>query len=158
MKTGAFYFVVKASKLCNLRCTYCYEFAELAIKDVMREETLGRLFDEISSFACHIRSLGIEPKIHIVWHGGEPLLVDTAFFSSAIHHQNRALGGECVSNYIQTNLYKVKTDRLNEVRRLGFKISVSIDFSEGTRVSLYGNESNGIAMSAAETLRREGFE
>jgi len=34
------HFVLKLSKLCNLRCTYCYEYDELAVKDRMPREGL----------------------------------------------------------------------------------------------------------------------
>jgi len=37
------FFVMKVSKLCNLRCTYCYEYDELANRERMSLDQLAHL-------------------------------------------------------------------------------------------------------------------
>jgi len=68
--------VVKISKLCNLRCTYCYEFPFLADRTRMRLEDLRIMFRHIAEFYA------ARPKrMDLVWHGGEPLLIEPTYYS-----------------------------------------------------------------------------
>jgi len=61
--------VVKISKLCNLRCTYCYEFPFLGNPERMSLHDLFRMFQHIADYYSD------NPKrMDFVWHGGEPLL------------------------------------------------------------------------------------
>jgi len=69
--------VVKISKLCNLRCTYCYEFPFLADRTRMRLEDLRIMFRHIAEFYA------ARPKrMDFVWHGGEPLLIEPTYYSN----------------------------------------------------------------------------
>jgi uncharacterized protein len=65
------YFVMKLSKQCNLRCTYCYEFDELGIADRMALDDLEAF---LSGLATDQPPDGW-PQLRFVFHGGEPLLL-----------------------------------------------------------------------------------
>jgi len=54
-----FVVVLKASKFCNLRCAYCYEYRELHVRDIMRMETLQRLFADVDGFGAYLNERGI---------------------------------------------------------------------------------------------------
>jgi sulfatase maturation enzyme AslB (radical SAM superfamily) len=56
------HFVLKISKLCNLRCTYCSEYDELGRKERMPLDALEFFVQSVSEFALKQRSLGRGPK------------------------------------------------------------------------------------------------
>jgi len=64
-------YVVKISKFCNLRCTYCYEYAELGLKHRMSLDQIATMFKHA---ADHVESNKLD-DLSFVWHGGEPFLV-----------------------------------------------------------------------------------
>ncbi|MBR1240307.1 radical SAM protein [Bradyrhizobium sp. AUGA SZCCT0274] len=160
--------VVKISKLCNLRCSYCYEFNSLANRQHM---TLG----QIESFLQNVAGLAeIGIKRHdFVWHGGEPTLRPTSYFEDIFALQRKILGKSKVefSNHIQTNLYRLTPQWLSLLASGAFQnIGVSFDFSGDMRVSRSGSNSNlevvrnmdrltdaGIVFSAITVLHRDNI-
>src|SRR3569623_1029841 len=83
-------FVIKISKFCNLRCSYCYEFAELGIRKRMQLE-------QLRSFFVNVRGAVLQQgrsKIHFVWHGGEPLLIPIEYYEKIGAIQRQVLGSE----------------------------------------------------------------
>jgi hypothetical protein len=67
---------MKASKFCNLRCQYCYEFPELDDKTAMSIEQLKHGFEAIARLFG-----GSDRVMDFVWHGGEPLLQAPEFYA-----------------------------------------------------------------------------
>jgi uncharacterized protein len=65
------FFVMKISKLCNLRCTYCYEYDELGMRDRMALEDVESF---IAGLAAH-QPTGGWPPLRFVLHSGEPTLL-----------------------------------------------------------------------------------
>jgi len=68
--------VVKISKYCNLRCTYCYEYAELGNRATISIANFEKLFNNLSAYTpvdCNGTSLDSE-ELKLVWHGGEPFM------------------------------------------------------------------------------------
>src|SRR6185437_2766233 len=130
-------FVVKLSKYCNLRCTYCYEYLELGNKERMSLERLRRFFANAAAYADQngIRSLSF------IWHGGEPFLIPLDFYEEIRRLQDEAFGERiAVVNSVQTNL-TVLTDRHVEVLRQGriFRgIGMSFDVYGDQRVDTKG--------------------
>ncbi|HJT05979.1 MAG TPA: radical SAM protein [Stellaceae bacterium] len=130
-------FVVKLSKYCNLRCTYCYEYLELGNKERMSLERLRRFFANAAAYADQngIRSLSF------IWHGGEPFLIPLDFYEEIRRLQDEAFGERiAVVNSVQTNL-TVLTDRHVEVLRQGriFRgIGMSFDVYGNQRVDTKG--------------------
>lgn len=142
MRAFQLYFIVKASKLCNLRCEYCYEYEHLSDKRRMSQGTLSNLWGWI---VAYVASSGIpvnQVQVNIVWHGGEPLLLDLNYFRNAMESQSDILAGISIKNYLQTNMYRPKWDSVEELHRLGFEFSVSMDFVEGIRVTGNGSDSS----------------
>src|SRR5688500_12783013 len=85
---GAIDFVIKISKYCNLRCSYCYEFEELG-----QRRRMG--LDELRAFFTNVRDTVIQSgrsRIHFVWHGGEPLLVPLEYYERIGDIQREVLG------------------------------------------------------------------
>ena len=94
-------FVVKVSKYCNLRCTYCYEYLELGNKERMSLAAMRLLFENVAAYAnAHALS-----SAEFIWHGGEPFLIPIDYFSQVQAMQEDILGDKVAyTNAVQTNL------------------------------------------------------
>jgi len=126
--------VLKLSKLCNLRCGYCYEFADLGNKARMPLEGLAHAFPMLRDVADRL-----DADIKFCWHGGEPLLLGRDYIDAAMSHQRRTFPGG-VNSVIQTNLFKVGTREL-DVLRMFDHVSVSFDPFSDEREDAAGRSS-----------------
>jgi uncharacterized protein len=133
----ALQFVVKISKYCNLRCSYCYEYNELSDKRRMSLPHLRRLFE---SAARHAAAHGLD-SVSFIWHGGEPFLLPLDTYEE-IHRMQQEIFGDTVPfwNSVQTNL-TILTDRhiacLKE-GRIFRGVGVSFDVLGDLRVDTKG--------------------
>ncbi len=131
-------FVIKISKFCNLRCSYCYEFAELGIRKRMQLDQLRAFFKNVrSAVVQHGRS-----KIHFVWHGGEPLLIPIDYYKKIGEIQREVLGSDIeYANVMQTNLTVLTERHIQFLRSREFfnqAIGVSFDVYGDQRVDTRG--------------------
>lgn len=118
-------FVVKISKHCNLRCRYCYEFAELHKTDRMSLDEIERMFRNI---AGHAVAQGYR-LVHFIWHGGEPLLIKPAYYREIMAIQQRVFAESCrVVNSLQTNLTALSDEWLAFVREGAFVDGLGVSF------------------------------
>ena len=148
---------IKVSKLCNLRCTYCYEFEEL---DDRRRISLDGWRAILESARWYQHELerqnpGEEINTRFVWHGGEPSMLPQRYFEEVLALQREVLGAENIntvySNSIPTNLYAVPP-RLQEFwDREKFFMAVSYDVFDGARVNTAGQQT---AAKVGENIRR----
>ncbi|WP_454798682.1 radical SAM protein [Novosphingobium lindaniclasticum] len=148
-------FVVKASKLCNLRCRYCYEFEHLASRERMAPEDLERMFRHIADWQ---ESFAAPTAIDFVWHGGEPLLNGPDYFAATFDAQ-RAIFGSATSvhNTIQTNLTLLDDSRIELLRRFD-RVGVSIDLFGALRTNLRGEDSTRRVLSNMDRLQAAGID
>ena len=117
-------FVIKASKYCNLRCDYCYEFAYLGDKRRIGVDAVEAMFENIRG--C-IEPLGLE-KINLVWHGGEPFLIPIEFYERVSGIEKRIFAADIrYINTVQTNL-TVLTDRHIAFLKGDFFTSIGVSF------------------------------
>lgn len=112
--------IVKATRLCNLRCTYCHDWrAEPG--QTMRFDILARMT------AAALRDPGHD-AVTFYWHGGEPSLLPVAFFRRALAVQARfAREGQQVRNVLQTNGTRISDALASFLREYEFSAGVSID-------------------------------
>ena len=126
--------VIKVSKLCNLRCSYCYEYESLADPARIKVSELISLFQMIA-----LQS-GDQDKYEFIWHGGEPLILGSAFFTEIAQIQNRVFTSKKIrySNHIQTNLYNLSHDALKIIKNREFfpAIGISLDPVTSNRVDV----------------------
>jgi uncharacterized protein len=68
--------VVQPTGFCNIDCAYCY-LPNRNDKHVMAQSTVKRLFGELfaSGWAA--------PRVTVIWHAGEPLVVPPSFYREA---------------------------------------------------------------------------
>lgn len=151
--------VVKISKLCNLRCRYCYEFEELARPDRMSRADLWRMYTHLADYyaAADARD-GERTCVMFVWHGGEPLLVEPDFYWQTLADQAEVFGDRVLrQNVVQTNLVTADDARV-ELLRDGFDgVGVSIDLFGGLRVNIGGRDVEGKVLDNMDRLRAEGI-
>jgi uncharacterized protein len=149
-------FVIKISKYCNLRCSYCYEYAELGVRKRMQ-------LAQLRSFFTNVRSAVLSQgrrKIHFVWHGGEPLLIPIDYYARIGEIQREALGNEIeYANIMQTNL-TVLNDRhvefLQSKRFFNQAIGVSFDVFGDQRVDTRGQLRTHDVLTNLQKLRDAG--
>lgn len=130
--------VVKISKQCNLRCTYCYEFPFLGQAKRMSLDELRAMFFHIAQFYD-----GRDIRMDFVWHGGEPLIIEPNYYLKIREIQNEVFSDTTVSftNSVQTNLTALN-ERVFELFQTGFfkNIGVSIDIFGDQRVNISGKQ------------------
>jgi len=132
-------FVIKLSKLCNLRCTYCYEYAELANKERMPLEDIAFLFRSIAQYAA--KHPGI--PIHLILHGGEPLLLPREYLRAVGKLRDDYLlkAGVQAKTSVQSNLFALPEATLDLLDELNLELGISLDVFGDQRVDINGRNS-----------------
>jgi len=131
-------FVIKISKYCNLRCTYCYEYRELGNKERMPLAGILRLFESIAAYAREQTFSSAD----FVWHGGEPFLIPLDYYRQIQVMQKTILGDNIAySNAVQTNLTVLTEGHLAFLAERGLfaNLGVSFDVFGDQRVDTRGN-------------------
>jgi len=144
-------FVVKISKLCNLRCRYCYELHDLHKKERMSLEDMRRMFTNIASYAAAENY----DLVQFIWHGGEPLLIKPSYYLEIAAIQRAIFEGICeVRNTVQTNLTVLTDDILELVGpgRFFGGLGVSFDPYGTDRVDTKGRLKDDQVIRNLQTL------
>jgi uncharacterized protein len=151
------FFVIKVSKLCNLRCSYCYEFPELGNRDRMSRQQLTAMYEHIRDYLTATGDGGAPPEAAFVWHGGEPLLVDPSFYWDTFQDQREVFGDAVArSNSVQTNLTRLDDERLRLLSDGFDNVGVSLDVYGGLRVNIAGRNSQETVLANMDRLRAAG--
>jgi uncharacterized protein len=149
-------FVMKISKYCNLRCTYCYEFNELGNKQRMSLDLISRIFENI---ADHVVPNEYE-WVSFVWHGGEPLLIPLEYYESIGRLQRDIFGDKIgVWNVVQTNLTVMTPRHLEFLKSQKFfrYIGISFDVLGDQRVDTQGRLKSNIILENMQKLIDHGI-
>lgn len=149
------HFVVKMSKYCNLRCTYCYEFAFL---DDRRRMSLDQIAAMFRTIADHASDSGID-QVGFTWHGGEPFLVPVQVYEEIGALQKKLLPNVKVRNNVQTNM-TILTDRhLDFLKNAGFfdSVGISFDVSGDQRVDKKGRVTTQTVLAHMQQLIDAGI-
>ncbi len=87
--------IIKPTSMCNFSCDYCYVGSSVK-QTTMSQKSLSKIMKQLA--------LNFN-KIHIIWHGGEPLLMGKSFYSKALYYQKLAnqKHGSNFSNSMQSN-------------------------------------------------------
>ncbi len=149
------HFVMKLSKLCNLRCSYCYEYEELGDRGRMPLDRLDWFF---AGLAEHYQAAGWRSKLHFVLHGGEPLLLPERYLRELVGSMRRRLGSagvpfECS---LQTNLTRLEDRTIDLLDELKIALGVSIDVYGGQRLTIAGDDSQERALDNLQRLFDRG--
>ncbi|MCD8551934.1 MAG: SPASM domain-containing protein [Shewanella xiamenensis] len=112
--------VVKATRLCNLRCTYCNAWAE-GPGNVMSFRTQAESIKNL---------LNIEgvTRYDFVWHGGEVTMLPPSYFKKLIWLQQQfRRPGITIGNSLQTNATMLTEEWLEFLSLAKVGIGISID-------------------------------
>jgi uncharacterized protein len=138
--------VVKASKLCNLRCRYCYEWEQLADRRRLSLAEWEQLLENAANFARlkAARHPNRTIQTRFVWHGGEPLLLGAEYIDRVIALERRIFDDRSARlaptrHLMQTNYYKVDPRTIDCLTRNQVSVGVSLDMITGARLDAAGN-------------------
>jgi len=134
--------VVKASKLCNLRCSYCYEWNELSDPKRMQPPEWAHLFTSMKQHLNQERQRfpGLAARLTLVLHGGEPLLLPVDYLENVLCMTRAVFGEDMPRIALQTNLYVLSEAHLDLIARWQIEVGVSLDVVPGVRRSLNGKD------------------
>ncbi|MFG2720462.1 FxsB family cyclophane-forming radical SAM/SPASM peptide maturase [Streptomyces sp. NPDC048416] len=156
-------FVLKVHSRCDLACDHCYvyEHADTSWRGrpkVVSEQILAQVADRIAEHAGRHQL----PTVHVVLHGGEPLLAGPVRLRRAAEELRRALRGvSALDLRMHTNGVLLDEKFCELFLELGVKIGVSLD---GDKVSndrhrryADGRSSHDKVMRAVELLNRPRY-
>lgn len=131
---------MKLSKMCNLRCTYCYEYDELANKERMPLDGIEYFFKNLSNY---VLSCGNYFPIHLVFHGGEALLLPHEYLRAVCSFAEKYLSHNGIKYDIavQSNLFKLSHKTLDLLEELDIHLGVSLDVFGDQRLDIAGRVS-----------------
>jgi uncharacterized protein len=147
------YFILKATRLCNLRCSYCHAWRD-GPNQVMPLDVLAKTICEA------MRSPDLA-SVCFVWHGGETTLLSPRYFEKALWLQEYfRIDGRLVQNSIQTNATLINDAWARFFRAAGFSVGVSLDLDgashNASRVFSSGAGSWDATLAGLARLRARG--
>jgi uncharacterized protein len=146
--------IMKATRLCNLRCTYCHSW-RAGPDQTMTFPVLART----------IRDALRDPSVRFVdfvWHGGEATVLPVSFYRKALWLQERfRRPGQSVSNNLQTNGTRLTDEWLAFLQRHDIGVGVSLDgppeIHDARRVDVGGRPTSARVREGIERLRASGI-
>jgi uncharacterized protein len=155
--------VIKASKFCNLRCKYCYEWNELGDRERMSLPLWSKILLTIRELSERTeRATGRAPTDIIVWHGGEPTALPLSYLEAVMRLQRETFPREWfesgrIKNRLQTNLYALSDEKLEFLKRNDIGIGVSFDIIPGARLNTRGAPTEARVLANVRRLEAHGI-
>ncbi|MEY9945313.1 FxsB family cyclophane-forming radical SAM/SPASM peptide maturase [Kitasatospora sp. GAS1066B] len=156
-------FVIKVHSRCDLACDHCYvyEHADTSWRGRPRavsERVLDQAARRIGEHALAHRL----PAVHVVLHGGEPLLAGPALLRRAAESLRAALPADCLLDLrIHTNGVRLDRAFCELFAELGIKVGISLDGDRAAndrhRRFADGRSSHPQVLAAVELLRTPEF-
>ncbi len=117
---GSTTLIVKATRLCNLRCNYCHDW-RVGNDQTMTFPVMARLIASALRDPYH-------NQVDFIWHGGEPTILPISFYEKVLLLQSRfQRPGQEVRNQIQTNCTLLTHTLVQFLHDNEFGISISLD-------------------------------
>jgi uncharacterized protein len=112
--------IVKATRICNLRCTYCHDWR------VGHDQTMP--FRVLAGMTAAALKEPAHRMVEFIWHGGETTILPITFYEKAVLLQSRFRSqGQLVRNTIQTNGTRLTPEWIRFFRANAFSVGVSLD-------------------------------
>lgn len=152
---GAFALILEPTGRCHLACRYCY--SETAASGVMSGRTLRHAIEKA---VRHAERYAFR-EIHILWHGGEPLLAGLPLFRLATEICRGLSTTLGFHHFIQTNGLALNTDFCRFFRNHDFQIGLSVDgpqdLHDAMRVDADGQGTHRMVLDKLSLLERHGL-
>lgn len=141
--------ILKLTRACSLRCSYCHDRAETA--DAMSFAVMALAIAR--AFASSYRDY------RFIWHGGEPLLGGVGMLRKALAVQQELAGaGHRYQNNLQTNGLHLDDATARFLGEFGFRVGVSLDgpavVHDAQRATVDGKPSHQRILLGIDCLRR----
>ena len=150
----AFTLILEPVKRCNLKCLYCYSDGSRAA--VMSRQTLRTTLEKTARYA---EWYGFR-EIHILWHGGEPLLAGLGFFKAALQILEGLSSDLKFQHYLQTNGLLLDHDFCAFFQDHAFQIGISLDgpqvLHDSMRIGAEGQGSHTGVLEKVRLLQEQG--
>ena len=117
-----FTLMIEPVKHCNLKCLYCYSDTS-SYSDPMDLNLFHAALEKVHSYIEQIKCR----EIHILWHGGEPLLAGLAFFKKSLAITSFLFSRIKCRQFIQTNGLLLDDDFCIFLRDNKFEVGISLD-------------------------------
>ena len=145
--------IMKATRLCNLRCKYCHSWRSSPSRPMSFETMATATWDVLGHPQVKV--------VDFVWHGGEVTLLPISFFEKALYVQLLLKRPDQVTrNAIQTNATLISEEWLSFWKDHDFEIGVSIDgtpsLHESRRVDKAGRGTWSAVVAGIGKLRAAG--
>lgn len=111
--------IISPTDKCNMGCSYCFHRGEC-----LQDKTLS-----VADYSQLIRkALETRDSVHVVWHGGEPLMMGKEFFRAIIDDNSELnQAGDVVTSVIQTNGTLLDRDFAELLKMGNIRPSLSYD-------------------------------
>jgi uncharacterized protein len=120
----------------------------------MSLEILRLAIDRIVEYA---HESGVD-EIHLLWHGGEPLLAGTDFYKKALSVLEKRASGLSYRHFIQTNGLLLDDEYCRVFRDMHFEVGISLDgpaeLHDSLRIDRGGKGTHAGVMKKLELLMR----
>ncbi len=149
--------ILKCASPCNLKCTYCYEYASGDESWRSKPTLLG--LDVAAKLGERIREYVLAHpgrQINVVAHGGEPLLMGPKALDATFSALCDSAGPGAIILHLQTNGLLINADVCDVLRRWNVRVGVSVDGGEAhnvRRVDRRGRETFKAVMQGISCLR-----
>ncbi|MFJ1755665.1 FxsB family cyclophane-forming radical SAM/SPASM peptide maturase [Kitasatospora sp. NPDC088134] len=156
-------FVLKTHARCDLACDHCYiyEHADTSWRAKGRATSEAVLARTAERIAEHARAHRL-PAVHVVLHGGEPLLAGPVLLRRAAELLRAALPPDCALDLrIHTNGVRLGTRFLDLFAEHGIKVGISLDGDRAAndrhRRFADGRSSHDLVIAAVDLLRTPAY-
>jgi uncharacterized protein len=137
---------IHTTNTCNSSCSYCF-----AKKNDKPEVLNIKLLNKILFILTKEHS-----KIHLIFHGGEPLIAGFDYFKMVLESLNRNFDGKIVLG-IQSNLSILDSDFINLFQAYNVKIGTSLDGPEFLNNRLRGISNFSQTIKGINFLQNKGI-
>jgi uncharacterized protein len=147
--------MIKATRLCNLRCAYCYDWR------AGKDQTMS--FQVLATMTAKALRDPEVQDVEFAWHGGETTLLPVAFYENALLLQAKfRRPGQRIHNGIQTNGIRLSSAWVDFLRKNRFRVGVSIDgppeVHDLVRADVAGRPTLARVLDGVRQLRAGGIE
>jgi uncharacterized protein len=133
--------IIKLSKLCNLRCGYCYEWNELGDSRKMSADLIERVVRAAADLHCLRLKSTPTVRTTLIIHGGEPLVLPLEYLRSFLNVARAHFQGLSHEIALQSNLFRVTSAQIGLFKEYKVSVGVSYDVVPGVRLTVDGRES-----------------